>query len=153
MESKICVECGEVLTQGMKACPKCGCPVINENYYTKEAAKRKNNILPFISLVIGIVILVMGIFVITQKAHTKVFSASEYDAASAKFGADFYTEIYEVTDIIVDELNDVNNGMEIISSSINNIIDAIYFSAGMIIIALGLVTIAISCLHIKKGIS
>lgn len=89
------------------------------------------------------------------------YSAGSYNVSDYTFGADFYSEIYEASNTIVDELDeinsnvadgftDVNKAAEAVTSSVNNIIDTIYYVAGMLIIVLGMGTIAVACIHIKK---
>lgn len=75
---------------------------------------------------------------------------------------DFYSGICEVSSMIVDELDEINGNVasgftdankaaEAVTSSVNNIIDTIYYVAGMLIIILGMGTIAVACLRIKKN--
>ena len=78
------------------------------------------------------------------------YSAKHYDADYAAFGGDFYTEIYGASDMIIDELDDINGGLEIISESMETIANSIYYPIGMMIIAFGIGVIAISFNHIKK---
>jgi len=166
MEEIRCLECGKILTKGMIECPQCGCPVQSEvpaessskvdevskeiSSIEKKAPDVRKNIMPYISLLLGVIIFVMGIFVATKKADVETYSARNYDVAYAAFGADFYTEIYGASDTIADELNDINGGIEYLSNAICSVINVIYFSAGIITIALGLATIAVSCIKIKK---
>lgn len=112
------------------------------------AGKRK--LLPLISLAIGVVMLLLGIVTATRKAGAEPYEAQQYGVSHMTFGADFYTEMYNASDTIVQELNDINGGVASLSASAGAAIKAIYFSAGMIIIALGLGTIAISCIFLKQ---
>ena len=86
--------------------------------------------------------LIIGVNVKDHKVDVYAFDATYYDVDSAKFGADFYTEIYDASDTIVDELNDINKGLDVVSNSQKTMIEAIYYAAGMIIIVIGLYTIA-----------
>lgn len=84
------------------------------------------------------------------------YSATEYNAESAAFGGDFYTYIYEASDIIVDELNAINKGMETVVKAQDSINAAVTANAqatealigtvnqagGMIVIAIGLAILA-----------
>lgn len=154
MSTKTCVECGAVLNDSIKECPNCGCPV-EENVEIVEASnKRKSkssiNKFSIITLIIGIIVLIMGISVVGKKTEFQLYEAKQYDADKAAFGADFYTEIYQASDTIVDELSDINEAMEVISGSFAEIAQVIYYSAGMIIIALGLCIISVSLLKIQK---
>ena len=99
---------------------------------------------------VNLLIIVMGITVMNKGVSIDTYSAKHYDADYAAFGGDFYTEIYGVTDMIVDELNDINSGVEVLSESMATMASVIYYSTGMIIIALGLGVVAVSCNHIKK---
>lgn len=103
-----------------------------------------------IALILGIVIIVMGAKVMKMKVDVDTYSAKHYDAEYAAFGGDFYTEIYGATDTIVDELDDINSGIATLSESIADISNTIYYPIGMMIIALGLGVVAISCIHILK---
>lgn len=148
-----CKECGATLAQGTTECPSCGCPVeeaSGETQITKVQTAKKLNIMPIISLLLGVVIIVMGISVINKSVSIDTYSASHYDADTAKFGGDFYTSIYKASDIIVDELNDINGGIGILSESMSIMVNAIYYPIGMMIIAIGLGVVAVSCNHIKK---
>lgn len=122
----------------------------NEKIVGKKLFCNKKNFLPYVSLIIGIILLIMGLFVVNKKTGINVYIANDYNVPSMAFGGDFYTEIYNASDKIVDELNDINGGMESLSESLNYIVEAIYFSAGMIIISLGLCTIAVSCICLKR---
>lgn len=152
-----CEECGEMLEAGVKECPKCGCPVpeikqdIKKNTAEYVEPKVKKSIMPYIALILGIIILGLGIFVVKKEVvDVESHTANSYNVDTAIFGADFYTEIYDASDTIVDELNDINNGVAILSESVIEIINAIYFSAGMIICAIGISVIGVSCIHIGK---
>lgn len=150
-----CKECGAALVQGATECPSCGCPIeevkIECAAPTKtQTAKKKVNVISILPLLLGIVIIVMGITVMNKGVSIDTYSAKHYDADYAAFGGDFYTEIYGVTDMIVDELNDINSGVEVLSESMATMASVIYYSTGMIIIALDLGVVAVSCNHIKK---
>lgn len=151
MEEIKCTECGANLKEELKECPNCGCPIkVTEKNETVIQNKSVQNFMPFVSLAIGIIILIMGFTVVSKKTAISTHNAFYHDVPSAAFGADFYTEIYGATDKIADELNDINRGVEVLSNSLNDIAKVIYFSAGMLIIAVGLGTIAFSCIYIKK---
>lgn len=151
-----CKECGAVLEQGAKECPSCGCPIeettVEYAEQTKAQApkKFKVNVMSVISLLLGVVIIVMGITVMNKEVSIDTYSAKHYDADYAAFGGDFYTEIYGASDIIVDELDDINGGIEVLSESMAAAANIIYYPIGMMIIALGLGVVAVSCNHLKK---
>ena len=149
-----CKECGTVLAQGAKECPSCGCPIeeikVESAAPTKTQTAKKINVMPIISLLFGVVIIIMGITVMNKEVSIDTYSAKRYDVDYAAFGGDFYTEIYRASDIIVDELNDINGGIEALSESMAAMANAIYYPAGMIIVSLGLGVVAASCNHIKK---
>ncbi len=166
MEEIRCTECGELLSKEMKECPKCGCPVSypqkecaaeiekkeQTSYVVKpEGQNSKINIMPIFSLIIGVIVVILGFTVLSHKTNLEIYDASVYNVDKAVFGADFYTEIYSASDTIVDELNDINSGISSLSGSIVAVIDAIYYGAGMIIIALGLGIISISFINIGKS--
>lgn len=154
MEELKCKECGAVLAQNAKECPVCGCPVdvteatpievkgepIAQDTSVKTAKAKaadlvkgkksvKINFMAVISLILGVVIIVMGAKVAKMKVDVDVdtFTPKHYDADTAMFKGEFYTEIYEATDTMA---------------------NAIYYPIGMLIIALGLGVIAVSCIHI-----
>ena len=149
-----CKECGATLVQGANECPSCGCPIEEVVIETVAAAKiqatKKFNVMSIISLLLGVAIIIMGITVMNKEVSIDTYSANYYDADYAVFGADFYTEIYGASDIIVDELNEINGGVELLSESMATMASVIYYSIGMMIIALGLGVVAVSCNHIKK---
>lgn len=85
-----------------------------------------------------------------KEVSIETYNAKHYDADYAAFGGYFYTEIYGASDIIVDELNDINGGVEVLSESMAAMANVIYYPVGMMIVALGLGVVAVSCNHIKK---
>lgn len=151
-----CKECGAELAQGVKECPSCGCPVEEAAFEYAEPAKAqtpkkfKINIMPVISLLLGVVIIIMGITVKNKEVSIDTYSAKNYDAEGAAFGGDFYTEIYGASDMIVDELNDINRGVEALSESMEVMANAVYYPIGMAIIAIGIGVIAVSCSFVLK---
>lgn len=156
-----CLECGEEFSTEMSECSNCGCPLQTTQVQVHLDSSDKPNIektkilkkdfFPYISLTLGVIILLIGIFVMNQKNDVETYSTKNYDVPRATFGGDFYTEIYNASDIIADELNEINGGIEHISRITSSVVNVIYFSSGMIIIALGLSTIAVSCLKIKHN--
>ena len=98
----------------------------------------------------GVAIIIIGITVKNKDASLDIYSAKNYNIESTKFGGDFYTEIYAASDMIVDELNDINTGIESLSQSIASSTNVIYYSTGMLIIAIGTAVVAISCNNIKR---
>lgn len=164
MNDMKCIECGATLPEGAKECPNCGCPVnysemqktsesleVERDNITMNKEREKKNVLPIVSLVLGIVIVILGCMVLSHKINAESYSANSYNADSAIFGADFYTEIYAASDTIVDELNDINSGVAIVSESITEMIGAIYYVGGMITIAIGLTVIALSIIQFRKS--
>ena len=154
MDELKCKVCGTVLAQGEKECPSCGYPVEEVKVEYKAPAKKhtakKFNVTSIISLILGVVIIIMGIAVMNKDVNTGTYIAQPYDADYAEFGADFYTYIYNASDTIVDELNDINGGVALLSRSVDATANVICYTAGMLIIALGLGVVAVSCNHIKK---
>lgn len=173
MEERRCGECGTLIKQGALSCQQCGCPVdgpeqLVEEHKEKERQKTRTiSVTAIIALVLGIVILLMGITMATKKENvegytsSKAYMSKNYDADTAIFGADFYTEIYGASDTIVDELNDINKtvsgmandinkAMENASNQANKQLNAIYFSGGMIVMAMGLGIIAIAMTKLTK---
>lgn len=148
-----CKECGAPLEQGMRECPTCGCPIEEEKKQTAVFQGKmavKLNVMAVVSLLIGIAIVIMGMNVMHKEVHISTYSAKHYDVDYAAFGADFYTDIYEASDIIVDELSDINGGMEKLSESMAEMANVIYEPIGMMIAAIGLGVIAVSCKDLLK---
>lgn len=172
MEKIKCPECGAEFSSNMTACPSCGCPTTEVqtsfsetvipavgstsapiSITEKTAVKDKHFLINFTSilaLILGIIIVFMGMKVMNQKAKIDTYKAKSYSADAAVFGADFYTEIYGASDKIVDELNDINGGIESLSNSIADMANIIYYPIGMLIVAIGLGVIASSFNHIIK---
>lgn len=166
MEEIKCVECGTVLSKDVTECPNCGCPVSysqqderveiehkeeSKNIERSNEQPAKKNRMPILSLVIGIAVCILGIMVLLKKTDAQVYDANTYDAEESAFGGDFYTEIYSASDIIVDELSDINGGISSISGLIVNGIETLYYCSGLIIIAMGLSIISISLINIGKA--
>ena len=151
-----CTDCGAELKEGMTECPVCGCPiaVVEEKPQKAKISPidilKHININALISLVLGIVIIFMGVSVKNTEISIDTYNAKQFDADYASFGADFYTYIYKASDIIVDELNDINGGIESLSESMNMLANVIYKPVGTMIIAVGLGVVALACIHIKK---
>ena len=160
-----CIECGTEFDESIKTCPNCGCPVqdndiaeekINTSAQVVPRSERKTspnfkiNIMAIISLVIGIVILITGFTVKNKKFDIETYTATKYSADYAEFGADFYTYIYEASDIAVDAISAVNGGIASLSNSIAEYSEIITYSAGMIIVAIGAGVIAVSAMNIIK---
>lgn len=154
MNERKCTECGTVIPEGATTCPSCGCPVPVEEVKPceKKLGKVKNTInwMAVISLILGLIIIFMGTSVKKASISLDTYSAKRYSADEARFGADFYTEIYKASDIIVDELNDINGGIGELSESLNKMANVIYYPIGTMIEAMGLGVIAVSCIHLMK---
>lgn len=153
MELK-CKECGASLETGTAVCPNCGCPVERAAVQTVPAVKEKAsfrlNILAVAALIFGVVIIFMGMKVMRTSVGVDTFQAKHYNTDSMTFGADFYTEIYRASDTIVDELSELNSGVETISESVAELANVIYETVGTLIVTLGIGVIAVSLCHIKS---
>ena len=152
-----CTECGSEVAAGVKECPSCGCPIpekttetISNTVSSSTEKKKKINYMSIISLVLGAIIIIMGISVMNKEIDIESHNASNYDVDYAAFGGDFYTEIYGASDVIVDELDEINNGIELLSESIETVANVVYYPIGMLMVSLGIGVIAISCNYIKK---
>ena len=160
-----CVECGTEFDDSVKTCPNCGCPVQCTPVVEKEAATSINipatnakptpkslkiNFLAVAALILGVVIMLMGFSVKNKQFDIDIYTASRYSVDTAKFGADFYTEIYKASDTAVDAISAVNGGIASLSGSVAEFAEIIPYSTGMIIIAIGMGVIAVSVTHIKK---
>lgn len=153
MELK-CKECGAILEAGAAVCPDCGCPVEQAAEQpmpvVKEKPSFKLNILAVAALLLGVVIIIMGMKVMRTSVSVDTFQAKHYNTDSMTFGADFYTEIYRASDTIVDELSELNSGVETISESVAELANVIYEPVGTLIVTLGIGVIAVSLCHIKS---
>lgn len=148
---KRCMECGEFLDSTMSICPRCGCPVTEpEVQKVDRKAKIRIRVMPIVSMVLALVIIYCGILLIGQKTTADDYSAKTFNVDSAKFGADFYTEIYGASDTIVDELSAINGGLAALSVSTNTITNTLYYSSGIVVISIGLAVIAISLPKLVK---
>ena len=148
MDEMRCGECGTAIEKGMTECPSCGCPI--EQRPVKEKKRLKCYIMPILSIVLGIAIIIMGIQVMGKKTQMNTYTARRYAADSAKFGADFYTYVYDASDMMVDELSDINGGIALLSESMETAANVIYYPVGMLIVAIGLGVVALSCTHIGR---
>ena len=150
-----CKECGAMFAEGMAECPSCGCPITEakvepggKSVISIEGTLKRLNLVSIFSLFLGVLIVIMGIVVMNKEVGVDTYTAKHYSVDSAAFGGDFYTEIYGATDIIVDELNDINSGVEVLSESMITMGNLICYSVGMMMIALGFAVVAISCNHL-----
>ncbi len=94
--------------------------------------------------VIAIIVIILGV-TLRFDASGYYHSAGYYDAESAAFGADFYSYIYEATDIIVDELYEINQGVaEMVSAQSAALqgFEAVVKGCRLIVIAIGLALLA-----------
>ena len=102
-------------------------------------------------VVIGIAVIILGTGLMGESTSAKSFShtAAYNDADGASFGGDFYTYIYEASDIIVDELYSIDKGISVMVEAQNYQIkkaaettDAVYKVGGTIVLAIGLAIVA-----------
>lgn len=156
MNEQKCSECGAIIPEGMTECPSCGCPIATVSQTPAPVSHGKKalpvNILAIISLLLGFAIIFMGVNVKNKSIVLNTYSAKHYDVDYAKFGADFYTEIYKASDVMVDELDDINSGIAELSKSMSQMAGLVYYPAGMLIIAVGLGVVAVSLPRIKKDV-
>ena len=133
--------------------------------------KNLKKITAVVTAVIAVIVIILGVTVLNAGTTHSVddssfrYSATEYDAKGASFGADFYTYVYDASDIIVDELDEINKGMETVvkaQSAINenvatgvdaidDLIAVVCKAAGMIIISIGLAILAYAVQCIGKA--
>ena len=117
----------------------------------KESFLKQFNTMALVSMAIGLVIIIMGFAVIGKDVSVNTHHANAYDVDYAAFGADFYTEIYGASDVIVSALDDINGGIGQISQSMVVLANVVQYPIGMLIVALGLGVIAVSCNNLKKN--
>ena len=124
-----------------------------------------------ICVIIGIVVLILGITFDGEPAEYSAgsggvsYSAGNYSVSGASFGADFYTYIYGSTDVIVDELDELNHAVETVvdgensvrravSANIdatNGVIRAINAASKLLIISFGLGILAFGLNAVGKA--
>ena len=102
--------------------------------------------------VIGLVVIILGASLSgtdVKSASSFSYSAGSFDVPGASFGADFYTYMYDASDMIVSELDAMGEGFaEMVDAQshmgkkIVETTKAVYEVGGMIVIALGLALIA-----------
>ena len=92
-----------------------------------------------ITIIIGIIVMIMGLSMGTQSTYSH--SGSAYNIFSASFGADFYTYVYDGLDTIVDELDEINDGISVLAKNTRSICDAVTRAGKMIVIAIGLLIV------------
>ena len=161
MEKVRCVDCNALVDAGLSTCPKCGghtfkhLPLseqvdsnpkqesVKEKLPTNPSkttqVKSKRNYAP---LVIGIVIMVIG-FITIALGFGSPHSAKLFYLSDMSFGADFYTEIYKASYTMAGLLNSIDEGLAVVSK-------IVMISAGLVIEAIGLATVAFGCTKIKN---
>lgn len=155
MENLKCEECGIELTGEEKVCPNCGCPIKKKekNHFMKDLKIKQyvsdKMFLHITALVIGLAIIIMGICVLNKKTDIDIHVAKRYDVPANEYGGDFYTDIYQASDTIAEELYNMNAGISAVSEMFCEAVKGFYYCTGMIIISIGLAVIAISLIHIN----
>lgn len=146
-----CPGCGKTISNMAKECPECGYSFENENVISEKSRKAKKVYVPsVIALIIGICIIALGVTVYDEKVGISTHSSKYNSVLSYSFGADFYTEMYNASSTMVSELNDIDSGLAVATSGIQNLGYIIYKSVGMLIIVLGLGVVAIAIINIQK---
>ncbi len=84
-----------------------------------------------ITIIVGVIVMILGLSIQTH-------DVSSYYITGASFGADFYTYVYDGIDTIVDELDEINKGIEAIASAGKMIV----ISIGLLIAVMGLKQLA-----------
>ena len=88
---------------------------------------KAKKIVSILTLIIGLLVIVMGVKVMNTSVSDSLggsytdFEVGEFDVWGASFGADFYTYMYDASDMIVEELNAINNGLEIVVDGQNSL--------------------------------
>lgn len=121
-----------------------------------------------VSTVFSIIIICLGISVYlsggtsyTYEKAENVYS-SHYDVKGASFGADFYTYMYDASDTIVSELdkslelqNELNKNVVELKNTVGNVGNSISYdmsyALGMLIICIGISTLAFSLVSIGNA--
>lgn len=105
-------------------------------------------------LILGFCVVFFGCSVINQSVQTysnAAYVSQDYNVDSGKFGADFYTYMYEASDVIVDELDDISesigtivDGQNAVNRAIRDNRKALYNTSGSVICAIGWLIVAMS---------
>jgi hypothetical protein len=98
---------------------------------------------PLVSFVLAVVIIIMGACVIgTANDLRTSLSVSDTYVSSYSFGADFYTEMYNVTYKAVDQLKNIGDGMEAGVGRILTALRAVAKGVGVLTMAVGFAVMA-----------
>lgn len=169
MNERKCPECGEIVTTNIDACPKCGCPLpkvekeVRPQYISPnpsvasgagEATVKKarpTSKAAIAGLIMGIIIFMAGFTMMGHAVEDNIHTAGNYAVPYSAFGGDFYTEIYAANDTMADALTDIDSGVESLSRSTQTLVEAVYTCSGMLVMAIGLMTVAVSLPKIKKA--
>ena len=92
-----------------------------------------------ITIVVGIIVMILGLCI--QPGKVYLYNDSSYSVPGAAFGADFYTYVYDGIDTIVDELDDINEGMSDLVYGVKSICDTVAKVGKMIVISIGLLIV------------
>ncbi len=118
-----------------------------------DSVKEKKNVkkkLPLVSLAIGIVIIIMGTMIALKGPKSGSHNTEDAYIGSYSFGADYYTESYNAAYQTVQKLNSIDKGIGTTTYNLEKIEGCIYIVSGMMIIAMGLATCAISLCFLKN---
>ena len=108
--------------------------------------KKKIPFFSIIALMLGLVIVITGICVMVNSTNMSKHRGDNFSVKYMEFGTDFYTGIYKASNVIVDGVNDINQGVEVISESMLTIVNVF----GLVIISIGLAVVAFSIVNLRK---
>lgn len=126
------------------------------------ASNNLKKITAIITAILGLIVIVLGLTLLgEQDIHTTSHqsfghTAIAYDVPGASFGADFYTYMYDASDIMVSELGSINQAASTIIDAQNaiikntssavqatdNLISTISKASGIITISIGIAILA-----------
>lgn len=115
-----------------------------------------------VTAVIGLIVIILGATLMGKADRFSVnddnfhYTATYYSVQDASFGADFYTYMYDASDTIVDELNDINSAISTVVAAQDAVVantaanikatmaltETVGKAGGMITIAIGLAVLA-----------
>ena len=94
-----------------------------------------------ITVIIGLIVVILGVGISPEYASTHY--AGYHDVLSASFGGDFYTYVYDGIDTIVDELSEINEGVEAMVYAERANAETIASVGKIAVIAIGLLIVVI----------
>ncbi|MBP3339342.1 MAG: hypothetical protein J6L69_08055 [Lachnospiraceae bacterium] len=105
------------------------------------------------SIIMGVIMIIVGIVMCFMGNHLENFGAAfitdkKFYVDDAKFGADFYTYMYEASntiveelDVMTDEMNELMDGVETVSRNQTELAQIVAIGFGVVVCCLGVLAI------------